>query len=51
MPSTPGLDHVVGGVHREPLQLERRPDQLTQEPVVVDHEYATRAAHAVPPIE
>jgi hypothetical protein len=41
------LDHVAGGGDLEPLQLEGRPDELTQELVVVDHEYATCTTHLV----
>ncbi len=39
------LDHVVRRVHVEPFQLERGADQLTQEPVVIDDQYATCATH------
>jgi len=31
-----GLDHVVGRIHLVSLELERRADELTQQPVVVD---------------
>ena len=44
-----GLDHVVRGVHLEPLELERRADQLTEQPVVVDDQNPTRAAHLETP--
>ena len=39
------LDHVVRGGDLEPLQLEGRPDQLTEELVVVDCQYTTCATH------
>src|SRR5262249_37578054 len=42
-------DHVIRHVDVESLELERRPDQLTQQPVVVDDQYPTLAPHSPTP--